>query len=90
MDIDVISTAQRFAADYRDPPSTAEHTSELTALAKNIDEMAARLSGVLRSQKELIAALSHEMRTPLARIRFALAVIKEIGQTRNSRRNSSR
>ena len=37
--------------------------------------MIARLSGVLRSQKELIAALSHEMRTPLARIRFALAVI---------------
>ena len=75
-DINVISdSARRFAADYREPLSTAEHTTELTALARNLDEMAARLSGVLRSQKELIAALSHEMRTPLARIRFALAVI---------------
>jgi len=75
-DIDIISTgAQRFAADYREPPSTAERTTQLTTLAKNLDEMAARLSGVLRSQKELIAALSHEMRTPLARIRFALALI---------------
>lgn len=75
-DIDVISDgAQRFAADYREPPSTAEETTQLTALATNLDDMAARLSGVLRSQKELIAALSHEMRTPLARIRFALAVI---------------
>ena len=75
-DINVISDgAQRFAADYREPLSTARQTTELTALAKNLDEMAARLSGVLRSQKELIAALSHEMRTPLARIRFALAVI---------------
>jgi len=75
-DINVISDgAQRFAADYREPPSTAEQTTELTGLARNLDEMAARLSGVLRSQKELIAALSHEMRTPLARIRFALAVI---------------
>jgi two-component system OmpR family sensor kinase len=75
-DVDLISDgAQRFAADYREPPSTAEHTSQLTALAKNLDEMASRLSGVLRSQKELIAALSHEMRTPLARIRFALAVM---------------
>jgi len=75
-DINVISDgAQRFAADYREPLSTAEQTTELTALAKNLDEMAARLSGVLRSQKELIAALSHEMRTPLARIRFAIAVI---------------
>ena len=75
-DINVISGgAQRFAADYREPLSTAEKTTELTALAQNLDNMAARLSGVLRSQKELIAALSHEMRTPLARIRFALAVI---------------
>lgn len=75
-DIDVISGgAQRFAADYREPPSTADKTTQLTALARNLDEMAARLSSVLRSQKELIAALSHEMRTPLARIRFALAVI---------------
>jgi signal transduction histidine kinase len=77
-DIDIISSgAQRFAADYREPPSTAEQTTQLTALAKNLDEMAARLSAVLRSQKELIAALSHEMRTPLARIRFALAVMAD-------------
>ena len=77
-DINVISKgAQRFAADYRDPPSTAADTTELTPLARNIDDMAAKLSGVLRSQKELIAALSHEMRTPLARIRFALAVIDD-------------
>jgi signal transduction histidine kinase len=75
-DIDIISGgAQRFAADYRDPPATADQTTQLTALAGNLDDMAARLSSVLRSQKELIAALSHEMRTPLARIRFALAVI---------------
>ena len=75
-DINVISDgAQRFAADYREPLSTAGQTTELRGLAKNLDEMAARLSGVLSSQKELIAALSHEMRTPLARIRFALAVI---------------
>ena len=82
-DINVISDgAQRFAADYREPLSTAEQTTELKALAKNLDEMAARLSGVLRSQKELIAALSHEMRTPLARIRFALAVIGDRGDER--------
>ncbi|MDJ0751064.1 MAG: ATP-binding protein [Woeseiaceae bacterium] len=77
-DINVISSgASRFAADYREPLSTADQTTELKSLAKNLDEMAARLSGVLSSQKELIAALSHEMRTPLARIRFALAVLGE-------------
>lgn len=84
-DINVISDgAQRFAADYREPLSTAGQTTELKALAMNLDEMAARLSGVLRSQKELIAALSHEMRTPLARIRFALAVIGDRGDEKLS------
>ena len=77
-DINVISAgAQRFAADYREPLETAAQTTELKPLAQNLDEMAARLSGLLRSQKELIAALSHEMRTPLARLRFALAVSGE-------------
>lgn len=75
-DLDLITVAaRRFAADYRQPLSTASDTSQLTELAKNLDEMSSRLSGLIRSQKELVAALSHEMRTPLARIRFALAVM---------------
>jgi len=89
-DIDVISkAAQRFAADYREPLSTAEETTELRSLASHLDEMAARLSGVLRSQKELIAALSHEMRTPLARLRFALALSGEAADTQTGRRLDS-
>jgi signal transduction histidine kinase len=75
-DINLITDgARRFAADYREPLATADDATELTGLAKNLDDMSSRLSGLIRSQKELIAALSHEMRTPLARIRFALAVI---------------
>ena len=69
------SAAQRFAADYRTPLNTAQTTTELTTLAENLDDMSLRLSSLIQNQKELIAALSHEMRTPLARIRFALAVI---------------
>ncbi|MDH3441653.1 MAG: ATP-binding protein [Gammaproteobacteria bacterium] len=71
----ITSGAQRFAADYREPLDTADKTTELTGLARNLDDMSSRLSGLIQSQKELIAALSHEMRTPLARIRFALAVM---------------
>ena len=71
----ITSAAQRFAADYRKPLATADKTTQLTGLARNLDDMSARLSGLIQSQKELIAALSHEMRTPLARMRFALALI---------------
>ncbi|MCP4302713.1 MAG: hypothetical protein GY783_19190 [Gammaproteobacteria bacterium] len=79
-DINLISSgADRFAADYRKPIATATATTQLTALASNLDDMSSRLSGLIQSQKELIAALSHEMRTPLARIRFALAVMNNKG-----------
>ena len=79
-DINLITQgAQRFAADYREPLATAEKTTELKSLARNLDNMSSRLSGLIQSQKELIAALSHEMRTPLARIRFALAVMGNKG-----------
>jgi signal transduction histidine kinase len=79
-DINLISSgADRFAADYRKPIATAAATTQLTDLASNLDDMSARLSGLIQSQKELIAALSHEVRTPLARIRFALAVMNNKG-----------
>lgn len=79
-DINLISSgADRFAADYRKPLSTANKTTQLTDLASNLDDMSGRLSGLIQNQKELIAALSHEMRTPLARIRFALAVMNNDG-----------
>jgi two-component system OmpR family sensor kinase len=69
------SASQKFAADYREPLETARQVTQLTSLARNLDEMSARLSSLIQSQKELTTALSHEMRTPLARIQFALAVI---------------
>ncbi len=71
----ITSASQRFAADYREPLRTADDATQLEPLARNLDEMSARLSGLIQTQKELIAALSHEMRTPLARIRMALAVL---------------
>jgi signal transduction histidine kinase len=75
-DLRVLTEAsQKFAADYREPLSTAARTTQLTRLATNLDDMSGRISHLIQSQKELAAALSHEMRTPLARIRFALAVI---------------
>lgn len=68
--------AQKFATDYREPLDTAHRTTQLRSLARNLDEMSARVSQLIQSQKEMTAALSHEMRTPLARVRFAVAVLE--------------
>ena len=75
-DLDTITASTRaFAADYRQVEPTAPEVTSLNELAENYDAMSQRLSGLIQSQKELTSALSHEMRTPLARIRFALAVL---------------
>ena len=75
-DLSLLTTAsRRFATDYREPLHTATQVTQLNDLARNLDDMSSRLSQMIQSQKELTAALSHEMRTPLARIRFALAVL---------------
>ncbi len=76
-DLHVLTVAsQKFATDYREPLNTASRTTQLTSLATNLDDMSARVSQLIQSQKEMTAALSHEMRTPLARVRFAAAVLE--------------
>jgi len=76
-DLRILTVAsQKFATDYREPLDTASHTTQLTSLATNLDDMSAKVSQLIQSQKEMTAALSHEMRTPLARVRFAAAVLE--------------
>ena len=76
-DLRVLTEAsQRFATDYREPLNTASRITQLSTLATNLDDMSARVSQLIQMQKEMTAALSHEMRTPLARVRFAAAVLE--------------
>ncbi|HET6565688.1 MAG TPA: ATP-binding protein [Xanthomonadales bacterium] len=68
-------SAQSFAADYRQPINASQRVTSLRDLAASFDEMAGRIRKLILGQKELTGALSHEMRTPLARIKFAMAMM---------------
>lgn len=46
------------------------HPGEVGELTRAINEMASRIERQVKEQRELLAAVSHEMRTPLARIRL--------------------
>jgi signal transduction histidine kinase len=77
-DLNVLTDSARlFAADYRRPINTLEKVTSLRELAGSFDEMSARIGNLIQRQKELTGALSHEMRTPLARIKFAMAVVDD-------------
>lgn len=66
---------------YRIPVSSGSprrhYDDELRALQRSWNEMAGRIEALVRSQKELLANVSHELRSPLSRIRVALALLPE-------------
>jgi signal transduction histidine kinase len=54
---------------------------EIAELTRAFNEMAERVEGLVRGQKELLANVSHELRSPLARLRMALALLPRDGAT---------
>lgn len=54
---------------------------EIAALTAAFNEMAARVERTVRGQKDLLANVSHELRSPLARLRMALALLPRGGDS---------
>ena len=52
----------------------ANRRDELGVLARDFNRMGARLQGLIGSQRQLLRDVSHELRSPLARLRVALAL----------------
>jgi signal transduction histidine kinase len=52
---------------------------ELAELTRAFNDMAERVERLVRGQKELLANVSHELRSPLARLRLALALLPREG-----------
>ncbi len=60
---------------------------EVGALARDFDIMAERLREMLESQRQLLRDVSHELRSPLARLRIALELAEKEGHaSRNLQR----
>src|SRR5262249_19215544 len=52
---------------------------EILELHRSWNEMAERIERLVRGQKELLASVSHDLRSPLARVRVALELIPREG-----------
>src|SRR5258708_25090258 len=73
------STARRVAQGdlkARVPASVSRRFDELSALAKDFDSMVGRLDLLIQTQKNLLNSVSHELRSPLARINLSVALLK--------------
>jgi signal transduction histidine kinase len=54
---------------------------EIAELTRAFNEMAERVERLVRGEKELLANVSHELRSPLTRLRLALALLPRDGAT---------
>ncbi len=63
--------------DHRAPPSLLKRGDEIGTLAKAIDAMAEGLSAMVARQRRLVRDISHELRSPLARLRVAASMVGE-------------
>lgn len=55
----------------------AGRNDEISDLGKDFDYMAARLESLLASQKQLLSDISHELRSPLARLQVAVGLVHQ-------------
>ena len=70
-------TARTLGAGDLSARSRLDRRDEIGELGARVDEMAERIQGLLYTEKELLANVAHELRTPLARIGVALDLAGE-------------
>ncbi len=63
----------------------AARRDEFGVLAKDFNLMGARLQSLIGSQRQLLRDVSHELRSPLARLRIALALAERSGAEERER-----
>ena len=74
------SAAKEFSQgklDTRVAQEMGGRRDEITDLGRDFDQMAARLQSLITNQKQLLSDISHELRSPLARMHVALALARK-------------
>lgn len=73
------TAAPGIVAGEAPPPLPRGASVEIAGLRDALADAAERTRAVARDRELMLAGLSHDMRTPLARLRYALALVPEIG-----------
>jgi two-component system sensor histidine kinase CpxA len=63
--------------DVRITPELGKRRDELADLGREFDHMAEQIAALISSQKRLLADISHELRSPLARLTVALELARK-------------
>ncbi len=72
------SAATKFGQGDFTVRASTKTSAPLISLATRFNAMAKRIQNLIKSHKELSHAVSHELRTPIARLRFAMEMVREL------------
>lgn len=75
----VSRSMDRIAAGELDHRVIVRGRDEVAAMGRSFNAMADRISAMLRGQKELVAGVSHELRSPLTRMKMGLELMRDGG-----------
>ncbi|MBZ9672038.1 ATP-binding protein [Mesorhizobium sp. ES1-3] len=70
------TAVNRIGNDLKSPPVTESGSREVRAAAKAINAMQARLREYVEDREHLAAALAHDLRTPITRMRLRLELLR--------------
>ncbi len=73
-----------FGAGALDHRVAVEGRDEVAAVAESFNRAAGRIEALVRSHQSLLANASHELRSPLARLKMALAMLDDATPTRRA------
>ncbi|MEM8997199.1 MAG: HAMP domain-containing sensor histidine kinase, partial [Acidobacteriota bacterium] len=80
----------RVAAGELDHRVSVRGRDEVAAMGQSFNAMADRIQGMIRGQQEMLAGVSHELRSPLGRMKMTVALMAEAGDRSDADRGRLR
>lgn len=71
----------RLARGYLSARVVVTDSNSVSSLGLGFNKMAGYIERLIAIQREMVRAISHELRTPVARVRFGLQMIEDVAQS---------
>lgn len=71
---------ERIGRDKELSMTTSSNSDAIGKLSNTVNFMATRIHRLIDAQNEMVGAISHELRTPVSRIRFRMAIIEDFDE----------
>jgi signal transduction histidine kinase len=75
---------KRFGVDLQAPPIAMQGTPEMQLVIESFNEMQSRIRRLIMDRTQMLAAISHDLRTPITRLQLRIEALKGTPQYDNA------